>query len=358
MTTRATPVSAAAPSQTAGARNTHAAEEGWRERATDHFDPVRQRFFNPWAGAERGLSDLLRWWATADRKPWPASLENRVYPPAPATVPPGQAGVTFVGHASLLVRVGGITVLTDPHFSTHAGVYGRFGAPRVRRPGIEPGDLPPIDVVFVSHCHYDHLDVPSLTWLARHRAPRFVTCLGVKRVLEAEGIARVTELDWWEATDLGEATLTVTPAQHWSNRFLVPRNATLWGGCLLRHDDGAAVYFAADTGYAPFFGEIRERLGAPGVALLPIGAYEPRWFMRAAHMSPDDAVRAHLDLGAGTSIGMHFGFFRLTDEGFDQPLRDLDVARRAHDVAPEAFRTLDVGESAVLPARVADLRRA
>ena len=358
MTTRATPVSAGAPAPTADSRDIHPTGEAWRERATDHFDPARQRFFNPWAAEERGLGDLLRWWATADRKPWPASVENRSYPPPPGIVPPGEAVVTLVGHASLLVRVGGITLLTDPHFSTHAGAFGRFGAPRIRRPGIEPSDLPPIDVVFVSHCHYDHLDVPSLTWLARHRAPRFVTCLGVKRVLEAEGIGRVTELDWWEATDLGEATLTVTPAQHWSNRFLVARNATLWGGCMLCHDDSASVYFAADSGYAPLFGEIRERLGAPGVALLPIGAYEPRWFMRPAHMNPDDAVRAHLDLGAGTSIGMHFGCFRLTDEGFEQPLGDLDVARRAHGVAPEAFRTLDVGESAVLPARPAPLKPA
>ena len=326
-----------------------AGREAWRTRATDHYDPATRRFFNPWKDTGKGLSDLLRWWATANRRPWPSRVENATYAPLPSNVPGGRVGVTYVGHASALVRVGKTTILTDPHFSTHAGAYGRFGAPRIRPPGVAPGALPPIGLVFVSHSHYDHLDPSSLRWLEEHHSPLFVTCLGLKVPLEREGLRRVVELDWWDAIDAGDVRLTVTPAQHWSNRSAHDRFATLWGGCHVRHHDGATLYFAGDSGYAPCFGDIRARLGAPDVALLPIGAYEPRWIMQDNHMNPDDAVRAHLDLGARTSIGIHFGSFRLSDEGFEDPVRDLAVARRLHDVAPEAFRVLDVGESVVLP---------
>jgi L-ascorbate metabolism protein UlaG (beta-lactamase superfamily) len=323
--------------------------EPWRTRASDHFDVERQRFFNPWKHTERGVGDLLRWWWTADRRPWPPSIDNRPYP-APRKTGGREAALTFVGHACMLVRLGDTTVLTDPQFSTHAGAYGRIGAPAARKPGVALEHLPPIDAVFVSHNHYDHLDLPTLRWLDAHRQPSFITCLGLKRLLEANGIRRVTELDWWEAVPVGNVELTVTPAQHWSNRTLFDRNATLWGGCYLRHDDRATVYFAGDSGYAPCFAEIRDRLGAPGVALLPIGAYEPRWFMGDHHMNPDDAVRAHVDVGARISIAMHFGFFRLTDEGFDEPVHDLSRALVAHGISPEAFRVLDVGESIVLHA--------
>jgi L-ascorbate metabolism protein UlaG (beta-lactamase superfamily) len=323
--------------------------ERWRTRASDHFDVGRQRFFNPWTHTDRGVGDLLRWWWTADRRPWPAWVENRasVTPSAPG---PGDAALTFVGHASVLVRLGHTTVLTDPQFSPHAGPYGRIGAAAVRKPGIAAEQLPPIDVVFVSHNHYDHLDLPTLRWLDAHRQPSFITCLGLKRCLEANGIRGVTELDWWDRVTIAEVELTLTPAQHWSNRTMFDRNATLWGGCHLRHEAGATVYFAGDTGYAPCFAQVRERLGAPGVALLPIGAYEPRWFMRDYHMNPDDAVRAHVDVGARTSMATHFGFFRLTDEGFDEPVQDLARARAAHGISPDAFRVVDVGESVVLPA--------
>jgi L-ascorbate metabolism protein UlaG (beta-lactamase superfamily) len=256
--------------------------------------------------------------------------------------------VTFVGHASVLARLGDTTLLTDPHFSTHAGAFGRLGAPRVRPPGIPPEALPPISVVFVSHDHYDHLDVPSLRWLDAHREPLFVTCLGVRDRLRREGLRRVVELDWWETLTVHDVTVTVTPAQHWSKRGAFDEFTTLWGGCFVRQRDGASLYFAGDSGYAPCFADVRERLGAPDVALLPIGAYEPRWIMQDNHMNPDEAVRAHLDLGAGASVAIHHAFFRLGDEGFDEPIRDLEVARRAHGVAPEAFRVLDVGESALL----------
>jgi L-ascorbate metabolism protein UlaG (beta-lactamase superfamily) len=319
----------------------------WRQRTTDHFDVARQRFFNPWKETEKTIVDLLRWWWTADPRPWPAKVDNAAYPP-PARVGRGQVAVTFVGHASVLARLDETTVLTDPHFSTHAGAFGRLGAPRVRAPGIAPDALPPIAVVFVSHDHYDHLDVPSLQWLDTNREPLFVTCLGVGDRLRRERLRRVVELDWWESLTVHDVTITVTPAQHWSKRGAFDQFTTLWGGCVVRERDGASVYFAGDSGYAPCFAEVRERIGPPDVALLPIGAYEPRWIMQDNHMNPEEAVRAHLDVGATTSIAIHHGYFRLGDEGFDEPVRDLEAARRAHGVSAEAFRVLDVGESVVL----------
>ena len=176
--------------------------EAWRAIATDHFDIDQQRFFNPWGQIDRGLPDLLKWWTTAKREPWPRAVTNRPYLAPPGAVPEGQAAVTMIGHCTVLVRVDGFSLLTDPHFSTHAGPFGRIGTPRVRPPGLEPRDLPAINAVFISHNHYDHLDVPSLRWLTAQRAPAFVTCLGLKRPLERMGIGPVIELDWWESTDV------------------------------------------------------------------------------------------------------------------------------------------------------------
>jgi L-ascorbate metabolism protein UlaG (beta-lactamase superfamily) len=324
--------------------------EGWRSQATDHFDVARQQFFNPWADTDRSVRDLLRWWTTSPRRAWPRRVENRASA-ASGALPSGAAGLTNIGHSTILIRLADATVLTDPVFSTHAGPLGRFGPERVRPPGLTPDALPPIDAVFVSHNHYDHLDIASLRWLARHRSPVFVTCLGLKRPLERVGLDRVIELDWWDRTTIGSLTLTVTPAQHWSKRGAFDLRRSLWGGCYLQAPGAARVFFAGDTGYAPHFAEIRQRLGAPDVALLPIGAYEPRWFMRDAHMNPEDAVRAHLDLHARTSTPIHYGTFRLTDEGFEEPLEDLTLALQAAGLSLATFRRLDVGDSAVFPGR-------
>lgn len=322
--------------------------ERWRDVATDHFDVAQQRFFNPWAAADKPFTDLLRWKATATRGAWPRTVTNRPYLAAPGAVDDGQAAVTFVGHSSVLVRVNAFTLLTDPVFARHAGPFGRLGPARVRPPGIAEQDLPAISAVFVSHNHYDHLDVAALRWLTAQRAPTFVVPLGLKRPLERRGIGPVIELDWWESADLNGAEIVVTPAQHWSNRTMFDLRRTLWGGCCLRVPYAPLVYFAGDTGYARFFADVRQRLGAPDVAFLPIGGYEPRWFMREAHMNPEEAVRAHQEVGARHSIAIHHTFFRLSDEAFDAPARQLADARAAAGIPPDHFRVLDVGETVVL----------
>jgi L-ascorbate metabolism protein UlaG (beta-lactamase superfamily) len=324
--------------------------ERWRDVATDHFDVAEQRFFNPWGQIDRGLPDLARWWLTAKREPWPASVANRPYLAPPGAVPEGQAAITMIGHCGVLIRVDGFTLLTDPHFSTHAGPGGRIGTPRVRPPGIEPRSLPAVHAVFISHNHYDHLDIASLRWLTAQRAPAFVAPLGLKQPLERKGIGPVTELDWWESTDVIGATITATPAMHWSNRTMLDRRKTLWGGCMLKVPYAPLIYFAGDTGYAPFFATVRERFGPPDLALLPIGAYEPRWFMKPFHMTPEEAVTAHREAGARRSIATHHSYFRLADDGFESPARLLADARAAAGIPPDDFRILDVGETVVLGA--------
>lgn len=313
---------------------------------SDHCDGVR--FFNPHGPSARSFSDLPKWWWQKLRgagTPWPKTVP----PPAPVALPPsvspGQMAATFIGHATWLLQFAGLTVLTDPVFGSRAGPFGLLGPKRVQPPALRVGELPRVDVVLLSHNHYDHLDLSSLRWLTQHRHPQFAVPLGLKAWLEARGVANVVELDWWQShfTGTGEEIIC-TPAQHWSSRWPWDRCLTLWGGFMLRTQHGS-VWFAGDTGWGPHFAEVRARLGAPDCALLPIGAYEPRWFMEPVHMNPDEAVRAHLTVGAKRSLAMHHGTFCLTDEGYDAPVRDLSLARERHGIPASAFLAPGVGES-------------
>jgi L-ascorbate metabolism protein UlaG (beta-lactamase superfamily) len=287
---------------------------------------------------------------TRERTAWPASVP----PPSPHAPPParmdrGQAAVTFIGHSTFLIRTASQVMITDPVFTTHAGPFGRLGPRRVRPPAIPLRDVPRVDLILLSHNHYDHLQRSCLAALGD---ARIVTALGVGRhVPPGRSTSRrtLTELDWWQDTRIGDATVTCVPAQHFSARTPWDRNRTLWCG-LVVDVDGVTIYFAGDTGYTPQFAEIRDRFPSVDVALLPIGAYEPRWFMQPMHMNPDEAVRAHVDVGARVSLGMHFGTFQLTDEAIDEPLRALERARVQHGVAPETFRVVDFGETCVVAA--------
>lgn len=318
---------------------------------SDHCDG--RLFFNPGAQPQaRGFGDLPRWWR--DRlihrsfTPWPKSVPPPRVPVLPEGVPARQLAVTFIGHSTFLLQLPGLNVLTDPVFATHAGPFGLLGPKRIRPAAMRLGQLPRIDVVLLSHNHYDHLDLAALRWLARQHRPAIVTTLGNRAWLEARGVGRVTELDWWQshhpAPDL-EAICT--PAQHFTARTPWDRCRTLWGGFMLRTAVGL-VYFAGDSGWGPHFAEIHARLGAPRLSLLPIGAYEPRWFMTPVHVNPDEAVRAHVALHSRQSIGMHFGTFNLTDEGIDEPQRALAMAREAQGVPAADFTTLDFGETRII----------
>jgi len=226
-----------------------------------------------------------------------------------------------------------------------AGPWGLFGPRRVRRPAVAFDVLPQIDVVLLSHNHYDHCDVRTLRALARRFDPVAITPLGNARLLRKAGFRRIAELDWWQETAATSSIrVTATPAHHFSARTPFDRNRALWSGFMVTVA-GRRIYFAGDTAYVPIFRDIRERLGEPHVSLLPIGAYEPRWFMRSVHMNPEEAVQAHVELGSWESIAMHFGTFQLTTEGIDEPHWALDRARKARGLPESSFRALGFGET-------------
>lgn len=317
---------------------------GYDGPRSDHFDG--KRFFNPDAAAGRSFRDFLRWRRTSNPKPWPVHVENRKQPALPTALEPGKLALTFVNHITFLIQYRGLNVLTDPVYSERASPFRHLGPRRVRAPGLAFADLPPIHLVLVSHNHYDHLDIHTLRRLEAVHAPAFVTGLGNRDFLRSFGLRDVHELDWWQSMRVAELELMMTPAQHWSTRGPGNRNRTLWGGFIARANS-RQVYFAGDTGYWRHFRDIRARCGPVDLALLPIGAYEPRWFMCNQHMNPEEAVRAHLELEARVSIPTHFGCFRLTDEAFDDPLIDLDAARQRHSVAAQAFPVLETGETRI-----------
>ncbi|MDQ1078894.1 MBL fold metallo-hydrolase [Pseudoroseomonas cervicalis] len=289
--------------------------------------------------------------------PWPAWVENPVYPPPPEA-PPGQAVVTFLGHASFLIRLpGGPTLLTDPIWSDRCSPFRFAGPKRVRAPGLGFDALPPIDAVLLSHNHYDHCDIPTLKRLQRRFAPRIITGLGNAKLLAKHGMEDVLELDWWQPAPLPNgAWAHYVPARHATARGLGDRGQTLWGGFVIQGREGGRIYFAGDSAWGEHFREIGHRHGPFDLALLPIGAYEPRWFMRAVHVNPEESVRAFGDLRARQALAMHFGTFRLTHEAIDAPERALAEARQAAGLEEAAFRVPGFGESFLVPLQVAEPR--
>jgi L-ascorbate metabolism protein UlaG (beta-lactamase superfamily) len=307
---------------------------------SDHFDG--RRFVNPDGVAGQPFTAVPRM-LRSPRTPWPAWIEEA--PQRPPALDDASAVVTFIGHATFLIQTPFGHILTDPMYSRRAGPGNLVGPARVRPPAVRFDDLPPIAVVLLSHNHYDHCDLRTLRRLAARFDPIVVTPLGNGRLARSAGLRRVEELDWWQSTTANTLPITLTPARHFSARTPFDKNRALWGGFVFTVGR-VRIYFAGDTAYGPFFRDIGRRLGPIDLAFLPIGAYEPRWFMHVVHMNPAEAVQAHLDLGAPQTIGMHFGTFQLTTEGIDEPLRALDEARQVNNVPPSRFRTLSFGESA------------
>jgi L-ascorbate metabolism protein UlaG (beta-lactamase superfamily) len=305
---------------------------------SDHFDG--RRFVNLTGAAGQPFSAVPRMLLTP-RTPWPANIDEP--PREPAALDGAEAAVTFIGHSTLLIQTKAVNILTDPMYSRRAGPFNLLGPRRVRQPAVRFDDLPPISIVLLSHNHYDHCDLRTLGMLARRFDPILVTPVGNGRLARSAGMRRVEELDWWQETTT-TVSITLTPAHHFSARGPFDKNRALWGGFVIVAGT-SRIYFAGDTAYAPFFRDVRRRLGPIDLALLPIGAYEPRWFMRVVHMNPAEAVQAHLDLESAQSIAMHFGTFQLTAEGIDEPLRSLDEARRANGVAPSTFKSIAFGDT-------------
>jgi L-ascorbate metabolism protein UlaG (beta-lactamase superfamily) len=312
---------------------------------SDHFDG--RFFFDPDGSAPKNLSDVVRWWWAGGKSAWPAHVPNTRSDKPPARVEGARLRIAAVGHATHLIQTAGLNILTDPVWSERVSPVSFAGPKRVRDPGIAFDALPPIDVVLVSHCHYDHLDVATLSRLHAAHRPRVITPLGNDTIMRAHDPAiRAEAYDWNDRVDLGNGvTVTLAPMRHWSARGLFDRNKALWAAFALDTPWGR-IYHIGDTGYGDgrHFRTARERHGPFRLAILPIGAYEPRWFMRDQHMNPEEAVRALQDCGAELALGHHFGTLQLTDEAIDAPPKALAEARTAAGIPEEQFRLLEPGE--------------
>lgn len=305
-----------------------------------HFDG--KRFYNPDAPQALGFLDVLRWKLTSRPE-----LSPRFIWDVEATIPPSRVDgnglrVTLVNHSTVLLQQRGSNILTDPIWSERASPFSWIGPRRRRKPGVLFEDLPPIDAVLISHNHYDHMDLPTIRLLATRGTPTFIVPARAARPLHSRNIGPVHELDWGESLSLQGFTVHSVPALHFSARGIFDRNLCLWCGYVIE-SAGRLIFFAGDSAFGPHFGQIRERFGAPRLALLPVGAYEPRWFMSPVHMGPDDALRAHEILGAKTSLAIHHGTLQLADEGLDTPGNRLSTR------APQdSFLILNNGQFAEL----------
>ena len=313
----------------------------YRGQPSAHFNG--KKFFNPSLRKARGLRDIPKLVGEERRGQWFRVTDVPRVIPEPEQLD-SSTRIYFINHSTFLIQRNGINILTDPIFSRRASPVSFAGPARVRPPGIAFEDLPPIDLVLLSHNHYDHLDISSVKKLRKKFDPHFVVPLGVGRYLRRRGIRKVTELDWWDVTHpVDGIEVVATPAQHFSGRGMFDRDRTLWCGYVLRID-GEQLYFAGDSGYSEeLFTEIGKRFKGFDCALIPIGAYKPRWFMAPIHCSPAEAVQIHRDVQSRLSIACHYGTFPMAMEGMHDPPADLRDALQAEGLEADAFRILEEG---------------
>lgn len=315
-----------------------------------------ERFRNPWQGATpHGFGGFIKWMLTRSEDEGSTRLEDKARPtPAASNRVPeersDELATTWIGHSSFLIQCRGLTILTDPIWSDHASPVSFAGPRRLVPPGVTFENLPPVDITLISHDHYDHLDDTTIRRLV-DRFPRmkWMAPLRVGDFLRKRGAFDVTELDWWDQHESSGLTFGCTPAQHFSGRYPWNRNATLWCGWTVRFDDDTRIFFAGDTGYHPEFRNIANRFGPFEIAILPIGAYEPRWFMKPVHMSPEEAVTALQDLDVSPSrcvmVGSHWGTFRLTTEPVMEPPRRTREAWSAASLPADRLWIMSHGET-------------
>ncbi|MCP4602533.1 MAG: MBL fold metallo-hydrolase [Proteobacteria bacterium] len=302
---------------------------------TDHFDG--EYFYNPQGDEMSESRDALHWFLNRDRGYWRDWTDITRAAPPPDRVEDGELRVTFVNHSTVLIQIDGINILTDPIWSQRSSPMSWVGPRRRMPPGLRFEDLPPIDVVLISHNHYDHLDLPTARRLHEKHRPLFLVPLGNRLLFYENGIKDVVELDWWQTVEVkGRLPVTFVPARHFSGRGITDRNKTLWGGYVVNAQAGR-IYFAGDTGFGSHFAEIKERFESFLLAIIPIGSFRPEWFMSPIHISPVDAVRVHQIMGPKASMAIHFGTFPLADDGELEPVERLNQLLREQSIPSDRF---------------------
>jgi L-ascorbate metabolism protein UlaG (beta-lactamase superfamily) len=317
----------------------------YRGPVSDHFDG--RKFLNPGGAKAKGGLEVFKWMIQRNQGSWKKeySAKNANHPPAHFR---DGIRITFVNHSTFLIQVDGVNILTDPVWSGRVSPFSWIGPKRMRPPGISLEQLPRIHIVLLTHNHYDHLDLATMRVLFGAHHPQIVLPLGVKKFLDDNHVSGSVEVDWWEEVQPAGIKIRAVPAQHFSGRGLLDRDATLWCGYVIKTMAGT-LYFAGDTGYHPgIFKEIGDKLGPFAISFLPIGAYKPDWFMAPIHVSPEESVKIHLDTRSSRSIAMHFGTFPLADDGSDDPVDELKTAMAKHNVSDDSFIVLREGESEMI----------
>ncbi|MCP4581438.1 MAG: hypothetical protein GY839_07445 [candidate division Zixibacteria bacterium] len=308
---------------------------------SDHFDG--KRFFGE--ESDHSFADMVKWLWEMETVDWPEWIDDPPQPKPVEYVNNEELKITYINHATALIQTDSLNILTDPIWSDYAGPFSWAGTPRVRAPGVKFEDLPKIDIILISHDHYDHLDLPTLKKLALKFQPIILAGLGMNGILKSENIENVVELDWWQeyTVDPGDVKFTFVPARHSSGRNPFGNNRTLWGGYVIE-GSASRIYYAGDTAYGQFLHSIAERYNSFRLTILPVGSYEARWFMRNQHMNPDDAVLAHQLLNSKQSIGIHFGtFVEHPEQTINAHEQDLATALNKYGIPESDFWILGFG---------------
>jgi L-ascorbate metabolism protein UlaG (beta-lactamase superfamily) len=317
---------------------------------------TQKRYQNISEGGTPNMSDLIKWKLTREKAQWPSlpkvnnvtpvKLQNRING--------DEAVVTYINHASFLIQMNGLNILTDPIWSEYAGPFGKFGVKRTIYPGLNIEQLPKIDFILISHSHYDHLDLPSIEALTKNNDNvKILMGLGVSKYIDyCKTTNNCKELDWWDHIENKSSDIEFhfVPAYHWSSRALFDYNTSLWGGFIIQNNKNS-IYFAGDTGFGDgkVFTQIKNKFSNITLSLLPIGAYKPNWFFKNMHTSPEDSVKIFKILGSEYAIPMHYDTFQLSDEEYKDPLIDLEQATIKQQIENDKFHILSPGQSWQFP---------
>ncbi len=307
---------------------------------TDHFNG--HRFKNPSKRSAKGFKDVFKYIRKRQKDKWPKFENPYVRKTKVEDANEHEIKIHFVNHSSFLIQIGSVNILTDPIWSEYCSPVPLPMLKRKRPPGIMFDKLPRIDLVLISHNHYDHLDKKTIKRITKTHDPMAITCLGNANTIKSMGISSVLELDWWQRNQFQNIEIEAVPANHFSSRGTFDRNTSLWCGFIIRSGK-KQIYFVGDTGYGSTFNTIGQKYGAMDLSLIPIGAYKPRWFMSPIHISPQEAVQLHKDVKSKKSIAMHYGTFALADDSPDRAINEFKTARDLESISEDEFLILEEG---------------